>query len=92
MPPEPNPPQSVEVTGQSTDTASSSWDAPQNSGYDGYKVTINGVTYNIDKDVTTYVASGLRPSALFQFQIVATVGTGADSISSDTVTVTATTG
>ena len=82
----------MEVKYRSTETASFSWAAPQNSGYDGYKVTINGATHDIASDVLTYDASGLRPSAQFQFQIVATVGTGADSISSDTVTVTATTG
>ena len=90
--PEPNRPESVKVTGQGTETASFSWAAPLDSGFDGYKITINGATYNIDKDVTTYDASGLRPSAQFQFQIVVTVGTGTDTISSDTVTISATTG
>ena len=87
--PEPNPPESVEVTGQTTETASFLWAAPLDSGYDGYKVTINGGPHTIQKEATTYVASGLRPSAQFKFQIVATIGTDIDS---DTVTVTATTG
>ena len=70
----PNKPESVSVDDQTSTSVTLKWSAPTGGSYDGYKVIIDGKMSMLGRDVTTFTASGLKPSTEFLFQIFSKAG------------------